>query len=279
MSHCLPVFHLRAGIAQSIMVESKKPGAMQYWCSFESQVWQGIFLPESTFSAGCLSASVQPPVCDRVRTLSTLTILLPAPTTLFSSFSWVNGTLEKGFIVIIYICVPIENPKHRQPYMYHHLGHINMLRTLTGMGSTALAAALPDSGEVTWISHEGHAGQEKIFFFDVPDPRYGNWNFPPRSYWEREKEEKIDVPNQHPPPPPPAFKATGYGGLGDAHHGRDLGFFCVRLVQRQVVSREVLAGTQVPEGWGWGGVGGTIPKATLTARMRSASRRAAVRTI
>ena len=65
MSHCLPVFHLRAGIAQSIMVESKKPGAMQYWCSFESQVRQGIFLPESTFSAGCLSASVQPPVCVR----------------------------------------------------------------------------------------------------------------------------------------------------------------------------------------------------------------------
>ena len=60
--------------------------------------------------------------------------------------------------------MPIENPKPRQPYMYHHLGRISMLCTLTGMGSAALAAAVPDSGEVTWISHEGHAGKDLFFF-------------------------------------------------------------------------------------------------------------------
>ena len=129
--------------------ESEKPDAMQYWRSFESQVWQGVFLPESTFSAGSLSASVQPPVCDRMHTLSTF--LPPSPPPRPPLFcSWVNSALEKGFIVVINISAPIENPKHWQPSLYHHLGHRNTLRTLIQMGSAALAAAaVPDPGKAT----------------------------------------------------------------------------------------------------------------------------------
>ena len=45
-----------------------------------------------------------------------------------------------------------KNPKHWQPDLF---GHLKILDMLIGMGSAALAAAVPYPGKVTRISHAG----------------------------------------------------------------------------------------------------------------------------
>ena len=47
----------------------------------------------------------------------------------------------------------VKNPKHWQPY--HCINYTKILHTPIGLGSTALAAAVPYSGKATQISYEG----------------------------------------------------------------------------------------------------------------------------
>ena len=69
------------GIAQRVDHPTRKPGAI-LMCRFESQVWQGTFLPESASSADSLMGSAQPPCA----------------------------------IACINICAHVKNLKHWQPY-------------------------------------------------------------------------------------------------------------------------------------------------------------------
>ena len=57
--------------------------------------------------------------------------------------------------VCINICTHIKNPKPWQPYQLPLFGHRKILHTLIGMGSAALAAAVPYMGQVTQSSHKG----------------------------------------------------------------------------------------------------------------------------
>ena len=79
----------------------------------------GIFLPESTSGADSLPVSVQPPCA----------------------------------IACINICADVKNPKHWQPY--HCLDIRKIVHTLIGMGSAALAAAVPYPGRATIIYRKG----------------------------------------------------------------------------------------------------------------------------
>ena len=80
----------------------------------------GIFLPELAFSAvSPLTVSVQPPCA----------------------------------IACINICAHVKNPKHWQPYQ--RSGRTNILHTPTGMGSAALAAAVPYPGKPTRAPRKG----------------------------------------------------------------------------------------------------------------------------
>ena len=90
----------------------------QYWRGFESPVRLGIFLPESASSADSLTVSVQP-AC---------------------------------VVACINICVHVKNLKHGQPY---HCLDTQIMHTLIGMGSAALAAAVPYPGKATRISCKG----------------------------------------------------------------------------------------------------------------------------
>ena len=74
---------------------------------------QGIFLPKSTFSADSLTVSVQPPCA----------------------------------VVCINICAHVK--KSQTLTAIPLLGHRKILHTLIGMGSAALAAAVPNSGKAT----------------------------------------------------------------------------------------------------------------------------------
>ena len=85
----------------------------------ESQVWQGIFLPEPAFSAYSLTVCVQP-VC---------------------------------VIACISICEHVMNPKTRAAGPL--FGHMKILHTMIGVGSAALAAVVPYSGKATNISCNG----------------------------------------------------------------------------------------------------------------------------
>ena len=69
------------GIAQRVDHPTGKPGAI-LMCRFESQVWQGTFLPEPASSADSLMVSAQPPCA----------------------------------IACINICAHVKNLKHWQPY-------------------------------------------------------------------------------------------------------------------------------------------------------------------
>ena len=71
-----------------------------------------MFLPESASSADSLTVSLQPPCA----------------------------------IACTNVCAHVKNPKHWEPY------HTKILHTLIGMGSAALATAVPNPGKATRIS-------------------------------------------------------------------------------------------------------------------------------
>ena len=98
------------------LVEVWLKSQVQYWCGFESLMQQGIFLPESTFSANSLTVFVQPPC----------------------AIAWLN----------ISVCVKDPHTLAAVPLF----GHMEIQHTLIGMGSAALVAAAPFSGKVTQIS-------------------------------------------------------------------------------------------------------------------------------
>ena len=98
------------------LVELWLKSQVQCWCGFESLMQQGIFLPESTFSADSLTVFVQP-LC---------------------AIAWLN------------ICVCVKNPQTLAAIPL--FGHMEIQHTLIGTGSAALVAAAPCSGKVTQIS-------------------------------------------------------------------------------------------------------------------------------
>ena len=62
-------------------------------------------------------------------------------------------------IAFINIRAHVKNLKHWQPC--HCLDTQKILHTLTGMGSVALATAVPYPSKVTWISHKGQGSTKK----------------------------------------------------------------------------------------------------------------------
>ena len=84
-----------------------------------------FFLPESVFSADSLTVFVQP-LCNSLKVCINFCAALYKPQTL-------------GYIQM---AIPL-------------FGHTKILQTLIGMGSAALAAAVPYPGEATRISSKG----------------------------------------------------------------------------------------------------------------------------
>ena len=115
---------VRAGISHWVKRPTEKPGVILTRVRLPGAARD--FLSESAFSADSLKVSVQPPCA----------------------------------VACIKICVQVKNPKHRQPY--HCCRHTKILHTLIGMGSAALAAALPYPGTATRITHKGRRSTEKL---------------------------------------------------------------------------------------------------------------------
>ena len=112
-----------AGIAHLVKRPTEKPGVILTRVRLPGAARD--FLSESAFSADSLKVSVQPPCA----------------------------------VACIKICVQVKNPKHRQPCCCRHT---KILHTLIGMGSAALAAALPYPGTATRITHKGRRSTEKL---------------------------------------------------------------------------------------------------------------------
>ena len=131
-----------AGIAQSVERPAQKPGIIL--TRFESPVRQ--------FFSFLLPVNFQCRLCYGIRTALMCSCAPQHPGTCSAK----SQTLATMWYMYIILCIvwTHKNPKHWQPcdtcILYYALfGHTKILRTLRGIGSTALAAA------VTQMSHKG----------------------------------------------------------------------------------------------------------------------------
>ena len=108
------------GISQ--LVDCRLESQVQYWCRFKPPVQQGIFLPESAFSADAVHTA---PHVQAHASTSVPTLKIP------NTGNYTNG------------CMEIQH-------------------TLIGMDSTALAAAVPYPVKVTQISCKRQWSTNKI---------------------------------------------------------------------------------------------------------------------